>query len=85
VHFNNHECTIANDQEVVMKGIKSSDKCYTWTPPNNGPEIACLSAKEEDGKMSHKIFQHLSNKQETEVIMFGSVRVTLGIHTPKSV
>jgi hypothetical protein len=85
VHFHNSECTITNDQEVVMKGIKSKDKCYTWTPPNNGLEIACLSAKEGGGKMSHKMSQHLSNGQEAESIMVGGVKVTLGIHTPKSV
>ena len=50
-----------NDQEAVMKGTKSSDKCYTWTPQNNGPEIACLSAKEDIDKMSHQMSQHLYN------------------------
>ncbi|WJX72422.1 hypothetical protein P8452_56307 [Trifolium repens] len=85
VHFNNHECTIANDQEVVMKGRKSSDKCYTWTPQDNGPEIACLSAKEEFDKMSHQMSQHLYNEQEAEEIWVGSIKVTLGIHTPKNV
>ncbi|KAK2402592.1 hypothetical protein QL285_052095 [Trifolium repens] len=85
VHFNKHECTIANDQEVVMKGRKSSDKCYTWTPQDNGPEIACLSAKEEFDKMSHQMSQHLYNGQEVEEILVGSIKVTLGIHTPKSV
>ncbi|KAK2402989.1 gag-protease polyprotein [Trifolium repens] len=85
VHFNNHECTIANDQEVVMKGTKSSDKCYTWTPQDNGPEIACLSAKEELDKMSHQMFQHLYNGQGAEEILVGSVRVPLGIHTLKNV
>jgi hypothetical protein len=85
VHFNNHECTIANDQEVVMKGTKSSDKCYTWTPQNNGPEIACLSAKEDIDKMSHQMSQHLYNGQGAEEILVGSVRVPLGIHTLKNV
>jgi hypothetical protein len=47
VHFNNLECTILKDQEVVMKGTKSKDKCYQWTPQNNSPEIAFLSAKEK--------------------------------------
>ncbi|KAK2396393.1 gag-protease polyprotein [Trifolium repens] len=85
VHFNNHECTIANDQEVVMKGTKSSDKCYTWTPQNNGPEIACLPAKEDIDKMSHQMSQHLYNGQEAEEILVRSVRVPLGIHTLKNV
>jgi hypothetical protein len=47
--------------------------------------MACLSAKDEEGKMSHKMFQHLYNGQEVESIMILDVKVTLGIHTPKSV
>ena len=85
VHFNNHECTIANDQEVVMKGIKSSDKCYTWTPHNNGPEIACLSAKEEVDKMSYQMSQHLYTRQEVETLQPERGKGTLEFHTSKSV
>jgi hypothetical protein len=44
-----------------------------------------LSAKEEDSKMSHKMLQHLVNRQEAEEIMVGSIKVILGIHMPKSV
>ncbi|MCI44845.1 gag-pol polyprotein, partial [Trifolium medium] len=32
VHFNNSECTILKGQQVLMKGTKSRDKCYLWTP-----------------------------------------------------
>jgi hypothetical protein len=85
VHFNNLECTILKDQEVVMKGTKSKDKCYQWTPQNNSPEIAFLSAKKKNIKMSHKMLQHLYNGHEVEAIMVGSVRVPLSIHTPNSV
>jgi hypothetical protein len=85
VHFNNSECNILKGQEVVTKGTKSKDKCYQWTPQNYSPKIACLSAKQEDGKMSHKMLQHLYNGHEAESIMVGDVRVTLGIHMPKSV
>jgi hypothetical protein len=44
-----------------------------------------LSAKEELDKMSHQMFQHLYNGHEVEEILVGSIKVTLGIHTPKSV
>jgi hypothetical protein len=85
VHFNNSECTILEGQEVVMKGTKSKDKCYQWTPQHYSPKIVCLSTKEEDGNMSHKMFQHMYNGHEAESIMVGDVKVTLGIHMPKSV
>ncbi|KAK2356066.1 gag-protease polyprotein [Trifolium repens] len=48
VYFSNSGCIIADDQKVVMKGVKTTNKCYKWTPPNISPKIACLTVKEEN-------------------------------------
>jgi hypothetical protein len=82
-HFSDSECTILKDQEVVMKGTKSKDKCCLWTAQNNSPKIACLSVKEEDIKMSHKIVQHLCSSKEIESAQTNKAKDILSIQTPK--
>jgi hypothetical protein len=84
IHFNNSECTILKDQEVVMKGKKGKDECYLWTPQNNSPKIVCLLVKEENAKISYMMSQHLYIASEAETITVGDVKVTLGSYTSKS-
>ncbi|MCH81187.1 gag-pol polyprotein, partial [Trifolium medium] len=79
VQFNNSECTIVKGQEVLMRGTKSKDKCYLWTPQNKSQSIACLSAKEGDTKMSHKMVQHLCTTTEVESIQTDIEKGTLAL------
>ncbi|MCI35808.1 gag-pol polyprotein, partial [Trifolium medium] len=85
VHFNNSECTILKGRKVLMKGTKSRDKCYLWTPQNNSQSKACLSTKEGNTKMSHKMVQHLCTASEVETTQIDNGKGTLGFHTLKSV
>jgi ribosomal protein S14 len=85
VYFNNSECIIANNQKVVMKGVKARDKCYKWTPPNNSPKIACLTVKEENDQMFYQMSQHLYTRQEVETFQPERGKGTLEFHTSKSV
>jgi hypothetical protein len=85
VYFNNSECIIAKNQKVVMKGVKARDRCYKWTPPNNGPKIACLTAKEENDQMFYQMSQHLYTRQEVETLQPERGKGTLEFHTSKSV
>jgi hypothetical protein len=68
VHFNNSECTILKGQKVLMKGTKSKDECYLWTPRNNSQSITYLFAKEGDTKKSYKMVQHLYTASKVESI-----------------
>jgi hypothetical protein len=85
VYFNNSECIIANNQKVVMKGVKARDRCYKWTPLNNGPKIACLTVKEENDQMFYQMSQHLYTRQEVETLQPERGKGTLEFHTSKSV
>ena len=85
VYFNNSECIIANNQKVVMKGVKARDKCYKWTPPNNSPKIACLTVKEENDQMFYQMSQHLYTRQKVETLQPERGKGTLEFHTSKSV
>ncbi|KAK2368373.1 gag-protease polyprotein [Trifolium repens] len=85
VYFSNSECIIANDQKVVMKGVKTTNKFYKWTPPNNSPKIACLTVKEENDQMCYQMSQHLYTRQEVESLQPERGKGTLEFHTSKSV
>ncbi|KAK2363199.1 gag-protease polyprotein [Trifolium repens] len=85
VYFSNSECIIADDQKVVMKGVKTTNKCYKWTPPNNSPKIACLTVKEENDQMCYQMSQHLYTRQEVESLQPERGKGALEFHTSKSV
>jgi hypothetical protein len=67
-----------------MRGTKSIDKCYLWNPQNKDPNIACLSAKKEDIKMSQKMVQHLYTGQEVESTQADKAKGIVGINIPKN-
>ena len=85
VYFNNSECIIANNQKVVMKGVKARHICYKWTPPKNGPKIACLTVKEENDQMFYQMSQHLYTLQEVESLQPERGKGAPEFHTSKSV
>ncbi|KAK2382478.1 gag-protease polyprotein [Trifolium repens] len=85
VYFSNSECIIADDQKVVMKGVKTTNKCYKWTPPKISPKIACLTVKEKNDQMCYQMSQHLYTRQEVESLQPERGKGALEFHTSKSV
>ncbi|WJX61979.1 hypothetical protein P8452_47025 [Trifolium repens] len=85
VYFSNSGCIIADDQKVVMKGVKTTNKCYKWTHPNISPKIACLTVKEENDQMCYQMSQHLYTRQEVESLQPERGKGALEYHTSKSV
>ncbi|KAK2362046.1 gag-protease polyprotein [Trifolium repens] len=84
VYFSNSGCIIVDDQKVVMKGVKTTNKCYKWTPPNISPKIACLTVKEENDQMCYQMSQHLYTRQEVESLQPERGKGALEFHTSKS-
>ncbi|MCH83415.1 gag-protease polyprotein, partial [Trifolium medium] len=81
VHCNNSECIISNkDQEVLMKGSKTRNKCYLWIPHNKSQQG--LSVKEDNTKMSHKMVQHLCSSKEFESGQTNKAKGTLETRKP---
>ena len=53
VNFTNSECLIKNEKdEVIMKGSRSKDNCYLWSPEDTKCFSTCLKTKETVGRNS---------------------------------
>ncbi|GAA0145323.1 hypothetical protein LIER_05544 [Lithospermum erythrorhizon] len=50
--------------QIIMKGVRSADKCYMWTPIK-----ALLSKKSEDANLWHKKLGHTNFKNIQELIV----------------
>lgn len=51
VNFSKSECIITNkDQEVLMKRLRSKDKCYKWISHPS----SCMLSKVDETKLCHK-------------------------------
>src|ERR1051325_2850163 len=61
VNFTRSECLVTNDkQEVVMRGVRSKDKCYIWESENTNLSFMCSPDKdEEEVKLWHQELGHL--------------------------
>jgi hypothetical protein len=83
VHFNKSECIVSNQDQEVIRSTKSKDKCYMWTPQNKRQGITCLSVKEGDTKMSHRMVQHLCMSKEYVSTQADKVKGTPRICMPR--
>ena len=51
VTFTKSECLVTNEKsEVLMKGSRSKDICYLWTPQETSYSSTCLSSKEDESR-----------------------------------
>lgn len=63
VNFNKFECLITNQKnEIVMKGARSKDNCYLWTPQETDCFSTCLMTKEDEVNLWHQKLGHLHLK-----------------------
>ncbi|XP_058761387.1 uncharacterized protein LOC131634779 [Vicia villosa] len=54
VNFTKSECLVTDKtSEVIMKGVRSKDNCYLWTPQELSYSSTCTLAKEDDVKIWH--------------------------------
>ena len=75
VNFTKTECLITNKEtEVIMKGIRSQDNCYMWSPQETGYSSMCTLAKEEEVKIWHQKLGHLHLKGMKRIISVEAVR-----------
>ncbi|GAA0145324.1 hypothetical protein LIER_05545 [Lithospermum erythrorhizon] len=65
VSFSKDGCIVNNIcDQIIMKGVRSADKCYMWTPIK-----ALLSKKSEDANLWHKKLGHTNFKNIQELIV----------------
>lgn len=75
VNFTKSECLVTNEKsEVLMKGSRSKDNCYLWTPQETSYSSTCLSSKEDEVKIWHQRFGHLHLRGMKKIIDKGAVR-----------
>lgn len=78
VNFNKSECFITNENnEVVMKGARSKDNCYLWTPPEIDCFSTCLMTKEDEVNLWNQKLGHLHLKGMKKIL---SKEVVRGSH-----
>jgi len=46
--------------EVIMKGTRSKDNCYSWIPKEIVKSSTCLISKDEEVKLWHQKLGHLN-------------------------
>lgn len=52
VNISKSKCVVTNEKnEVTMKGSKSIDNCYLWTPQETNCLSTCLMSKEDETKL----------------------------------
>ncbi|KAL3034124.1 hypothetical protein AAZX31_02G175300 [Glycine max] len=75
VNFTKSECLVTNEKsEVLMKGSRSKDNCYLWTPQETSYSSTCLFSKEDEVKIWHQRFGHLHLRGMKKIIDKGAVR-----------
>ena len=75
VNFTKSECLVTNEKsEVLMKGSRSKDNCYLWTPQETSYSSTCLVSKEDEVNIWHQRFGHLHLRGMKKIIDKGAVR-----------
>ncbi|CAJ2654309.1 unnamed protein product [Trifolium pratense] len=75
VNFTKNECLVSNNEgNILMKGVRSKDNCYLWTPLEEANVSTCLLTKNEEVKLWHQKLGHLNLKSMKRVISEEAVR-----------
>ena len=54
VNFTCDECVVINEeQDELMKGTRSQDNCYMWSPVKDSQVAKCLLSKADEAKLWH--------------------------------
>ena len=68
VNFTASECLVTNEKnEVILKGVRSKDNYYLWIPQETNCSATCLTSKEVEMKLFHKILDQLLLKDMNNV------------------
>ena len=69
VNFTRDECIESNKQQVKrMKGVRSLDNCYVWSPIKDYKVQSCRITKVDEGKLWHKKLGHLNLRSMKKII-----------------
>ncbi|XP_050895226.1 uncharacterized protein LOC127101827 [Lathyrus oleraceus] len=75
VNFNKYECIVTNEKdEAIIKGARSKDKFYLWTPQETDCFSSCLMSKEEETNIWHQKLGHLHMKGMKKVMSKEALR-----------
>jgi hypothetical protein len=75
VNFTKLECLVSNEEdEVLMKGTKSKDKCYLWVTQEEAHVATCLVSKEDEVQLWHQKLGHLNLRGMKKVVTVEAIR-----------
>ncbi|XP_057444753.1 uncharacterized protein LOC130736999 [Lotus japonicus] len=75
VKFSKTECVVTkDDEEVVMRGVRSKDNCYMWISEEKSHFSRCLLSKEDELNLWHQRLGHLNLKSMQKVITEEAIR-----------
>ena len=61
VNFTRDRCVVINEkQDELMKGTRSQDNCYMWSPVKDSQVTKCLLSKADEAKLWHQKLGHLN-------------------------
>lgn len=74
-NFTKSKCFITNEKgEVIMKGSRSKDNCYLWSPLETECFSTCLMTSEDEAKPWHQKLGHFHLKCMKKVLSSEVVR-----------
>ncbi|KAK2379434.1 putative mitochondrial protein [Trifolium repens] len=75
VNFTKSECLVNNEEgQLMLRGTRSKDNCYLWTPQEEALTSTCLVTTEDEVQLWHQKLGHLNLKGMKKAISVEAIR-----------
>jgi hypothetical protein len=75
VNFSKTECKILDEKgKVSMKGTRSKDNCYLWSPQEQAFISSCMLSKDEEVRLWHQKLGHLNMQGIKKAISLEAIK-----------